>query len=538
MNLIPSHPNKIDSHPKIDSHQIDSSEQLNSSETLLKLKSEIGSGTTQHGKQRNLRGNSIIFTSDDIDDDESIDIIDLTMPKSVPFKELPICPEFQGIRCSIYLLFSDPTSSILSLIISIFITLLIIASCVTFILESMPEFKFPKVGDKEDDTLQIFVTFELVAIVIFTIEYCLRLFTAHSVEYEILGYNSERFINKQPCCKQEIIHKTWLFFRQAFNIIDLLAILPFYVSIISNQNQDIAKFSFIRILRLARVFRVFKLGKYTEGAVLYSQVFKKSAEALYLLLLFSLITSVVMGSFIYFFEKGEWKENGCLDHETQVTYSCFVRDTILGKKTEESPFYSIPQSIWWVFTTITTVGYGDIYPTSFMGKCVAIITMHVGILGLALPISIIGTNFREIFDLRQQKRYDQKMKSQLANVQSIALFDEMKDTLNNIVTQVNSLQLSMKNYEQIVKDHQLQTSTLSNHPLIKDQTTQIQNTMTKFIDKLRLSKSKKSHKSQSPQQKISVTDEFKSEQSDNTGIAESMQKIVKSDFTYNCKDDV
>ena len=397
--------------------------------------------------------------------------VDLSMPENVPIANLPLCPQFKSFRSSLYLLFSDPTSSKLAFTISIIITTLIIASCVTFILESMPEYKYPRVGNNVDDTLPFFVSFELIAIITFTIEYCLRLLTAHSVDYPELGYKRPDMIDKQKnscCCSP--LYKTWLFIRQPFNIIDLLAILPFYVSVASNHSSSFSKFSFIRILRLARVFRVFKLGKYTEGVVVYSQVFRKSAEALYLLLLFSLITSVVMGSFIYFFEKGEWTENGCQDHETATVYSCFARDNILGTKQEESPYYSIPQSIWWVFTTITTVGYGDIFPTSLMGKIIAIITMHVGILGIALPISIIGANFREIYDIRQQRKSDLKMKTRLTTCDSdgfineIETLDEIRNAIKSIVLQVNALQVTMKHYEELVKEQRFKrTITVSRH---------------------------------------------------------------------------
>ena len=61
-----------------------------------------------------------------------------------------------------------------------------------------------------------------------------------------------------------------------------------------------------------------------------------------------------------------------------------------------------------VFTTTTTVGYGDIVPTSIWGKVIAIITMHVGLLGLALPVTILGTNFSEIYHLRQEYKQMKK----------------------------------------------------------------------------------------------------------------------------------
>ena len=396
--------------------------------------------------QRNKRSMSIAFS----DNTDLSDQIDLSMPEELG--DLPFCPPFTNIRFFIHQLLSDPTVSRVSLVISIFITLLIIASCVTFILESMPAFKFPKVGTEEDDTLPLLVTIEIFAIVAFTIEYGLRLITAHACGYKQLGYNPEvydDYVTKLPIG----FLKTWLFIRQPFNIIDLVAILPFYVSIISTQSDDLAQFAFLRILRLARVFRIFKLGKYTEGAVLYGEVFKKSAQALYLLLFFGLIISVVMGSFIYFAEKGNYVVDGCSSADGGKR-SCFMRDDIVGEELVESPFYSIPQAIWWVFTNITTVVYGDTYPTSFMGKVIAVITMHAGILGLALPMAIIGTNFREIFDMRNVQKFNERLQTRLSSTHTEELMDEMKQALETILTQVDGLQTTMRLYERAVQEKQ------------------------------------------------------------------------------------
>lgn len=258
------------------------------------------------------------------------------------------------------------------------------------------------------------------------------------------------------------LHKTWLFFKQTYNLVDFFAILPFYISLITNNSSS--QFSFLRILRLARVFRVFKLGKYSEAALLYAQVFKKSAEVLYLLLFFSLMISVVMGSLIYYFEKGEWQAHGCFEYNhgsafdligsfsnhaslsLNMTRGCFMRNKIIPGGNEESPFYSIPQSIWWVVSTITTVGYGDIYPTSFGGKIIALITMHIGLLGLALPITIISANFREVFNTRQKYKSQQIMYDKIQNIDGLQLAEKMQMNLENIIRECQLLQSSITFY--------------------------------------------------------------------------------------------
>merc|ERR1712129_28892 len=149
---------------------------------------------------------------------------------------------------------------------------------------------------------------------------------------------------------------------------------------------------------------------------------------------------------------GDFAANGCSNTQTGELYSCFMRQNILNSEMEESPFYSIPQAIWWVFTTITTGGYGDTYPTSFMGKVIAVITMHAGILGLALPISIIGTNFREIFDMRESQKFHQRMAKRLSGTHDKELMDEIKHSMESIVNHIDGLQTTIRLYEKAIHE--------------------------------------------------------------------------------------
>mgnify|MGYP006099776279 CR=1 FL=1 len=119
---------------------------------------------------------------------------------------------------------------------------------------------------------------------------------------------------------------------------------------------------------------------------MFAQVIVQSVSALLLLIFFLLIAVVLFGSLAYYAEKGEW------NHQLHG----FARPDVTGLDLELTPFTSIPASFWWVLTTSTTVGYGDMYPTSLEGKCIGFITMLMGILALALPVTIIGSNFSKI----------------------------------------------------------------------------------------------------------------------------------------------
>merc|ERR1719456_291593 len=81
---------------------------------------------------------------------------------------------------------------------------------------------------------------------------------------------------------------------------------------------------------------------------------------------------------------------------------------------DESPFYSIIHSFWYVIVTVTTVGYGDVYPTTPAGKTIATIAILNGIIVLAMPIGVVGANFgTEYYCVLEEKKRRQRMKTQL-----------------------------------------------------------------------------------------------------------------------------
>ena len=142
-------------------------------------------------------------------------------------------------------------------------------------------------------------------------------------------------------------------------IIDLLAIIPSYLSIIFSGAQSLLV---LRALRLLRVFRIFKLTHFlTEIEFLKSSISTSMKKiSIFMLVVLSLV--IILGSVMYLFENGE---NG---------------------------FDSIPDSIYWAIVTITTVGYGDITPVTTLGKFIASIMMFIGYGIIAVPTGIITTD--------------------------------------------------------------------------------------------------------------------------------------------------
>jgi uncharacterized membrane protein YgcG len=213
------------------------------------------------------------------------------------------------------------------------------------------------------------------------------------------------------------------FAMSPMNVIDLLAIMPFYLGlVVGSDNQNLAV---VRVLRLSRVLRIFKLGKYSRSLQIFVRVVQKSSAALGMLVFFLAMITVLFGSLIYYAEAGEWSD----------TYNGFVRPTIDGEGEEISPFKSIPLSFWWVVVTITTVGYGDMVPTSVAGRLIATVAMYLGIIVLALPITIIGSNFTEEYQLQreaeqiaaEERQRRRELKKNKGKGSSMSLFGSIDD---------------------------------------------------------------------------------------------------------------
>ena len=178
----------------------------------------------------------------------------------------------------------------------------------------------------------IFLKVEWIFTILFTIEYLFRIYCIRLPSSYIFSF---------------------------FGIIDLLAILPTYISLII---PGAAVFSVIRILRVLRVFRVLKLVQFMGEAELLKQAMIASKRKIFVYLFFLLNLVIVLGSLMYLIEG------------------------------EKSGFDSIPRSIYWAIVTLTTVGYGDISPTTNFGQFIAAIIMIMGYSIIAVPTGIVTSS--------------------------------------------------------------------------------------------------------------------------------------------------
>jgi voltage-gated potassium channel len=154
-------------------------------------------------------------------------------------------------------------------------------------------------------------------------------------------------------------------------VVDMLAIIPSYLSIIFAGAQSLLV---LRALRILRVFRIFKLTHFLTEMQFLGVAIKGSLRKISIFMLIVLMLVIILGSVMYLIEKGE---NG---------------------------FSSIPDSIYWAIVTITTVGYGDISPATSVGKFVASIIMLMGYGIIAVPTGILTTEMALAARKKEQKQ--------------------------------------------------------------------------------------------------------------------------------------
>jgi hypothetical protein len=257
------------------------------------------------------------------------------------------------IQRHIFLLFDEPLSSTPAWCLAVVIILLIIVSIIAFVLETSvwAEIYIP---------LRVWIVVEFVCSVVFSVEFAFRLYATPAGD------------KKMGRCS---------FLMQPLNITDVLAILPFYVEygLWYYDVEPDEKLGFLRLVRVTRVLRLFKLSRYSTWLQLVAEGMRRSAKPVAILLSMFMIMALIFASTLFFVEKSSDPD-------------------------EPSPFYNIPISLYWAVTTMTTVGYGDMYPQTFIGKLIAVCTMFCGILLLALPVIVVGGNFQEVYNEAEQKK--------------------------------------------------------------------------------------------------------------------------------------
>lgn len=174
----------------------------------------------------------------------------------------------------------------------------------------------------------------------------------------------------------------------------------------------------LRTVRLVRLFRIFKLGRYSSGMRLVAQALMNSFQALWVLVFFLWIGIFLFSSLLYYAEKMYCPNNPPVGEMSAKMREEYAQECDPGSPNGVCPTYglccdeydspldfpSIPSAFWWSVVTMTTVGFGDVYPKTGAGKVVGVFSMLMGILLIALPVAIVGRKFQEVYDVSEEER--------------------------------------------------------------------------------------------------------------------------------------
>jgi len=182
---------------------------------------------------------------------------------------------------------------------------------------------------------------------IFTIEYLLRVWS---------------------CTEEKKYHSPFLgrllFILTPLALIDLVAILPFYIPMMTNVD--------LRFLRALRLFRIFKMTRYSSRFRIFMNVLRDKKEEIFISAMLVVLLLVISASLMYYVEN----------------------------KVQPEEFSSIPEAMWWAVVTLTTVGYGEVVPATPFGRVLAGLVAVLGISLFAIPAGIIASGFMEQFQKR------------------------------------------------------------------------------------------------------------------------------------------
>lgn len=274
-----------------------------------------------------------------------------------PTNNYRVLTRYQRKRYDTHMLLEDPNSGKWARLVNFLVLWFICISTLSVAIETVPDIQIPQ------------LTFDIIEI------FCVMLF---SIEFALRLWSSKR---------------RFKFFINMFNILDLLAIIPWYIQVIFTV-EDQVFISILRVCRCLRIFQAIRLMdmRHTKSIGIITESIRKSSDALGLLVFLLSLITIISSSMCYFAEKGIYDAD---------------QDAYIRSDGSISPFTSIPKTCYWAVVTMTTVGYGDIAPIEDWGKFIASLTALSGILIIAMPITILGTNFQETFYLRNHRKPSQ-----------------------------------------------------------------------------------------------------------------------------------
>ncbi|EKX51131.1 hypothetical protein GUITHDRAFT_103052 [Guillardia theta CCMP2712] len=198
----------------------------------------------------------------------------------------------------------------------------------------------------------------VVLLVIFTTEYVLRVWSC----VEDVRFRSPVFGRVK-----------WM--RQPMSLIDLFSLIPFYIDILVSEHDTHGSSYVFRTIRLLRIITVFRWKRPLKAMHILIEVASKKQEELMVTFFGSMILILLIGSFMY----------------------------VLEGDANPEMFPNIPNALWWCISCLSTVGYGDVVPITWMGKMLGSLASVLGVGLFAMPAGILGSGFLEVYAERKSR---------------------------------------------------------------------------------------------------------------------------------------
>uniref|UniRef100_A0A0N5AK04 BTB domain-containing protein n=1 Tax=Syphacia muris TaxID=451379 RepID=A0A0N5AK04_9BILA len=321
---------------------------------------------------------------------------------------------WQKTKPKIWRLFDEPSSSVAAQVVAIISVFFLIVAIVTFCLKTCPEFRIVELAANSASNVSTHPIRHIRQ--------------AHKFRTESIGIEQKSskahpaFNNSaiNPVTHPQILYfqvveaicNIWFtieilirfstcpnkstYFKTPVNVIDLVATLTFYVDLVL---ANIGATADLEILSIIRIMRLFKLTQHSSGLKILMHTFRASGKELMLLVFFLVLGIVIFASLVYYAERLETNP--------------------------DNQFQSIPLGLWWAVVTMTTIGYGDMTPHTYLGRIIGSVCALAGVLTIALPVPVIVSNFAMFYSHTQTRS---KMPKKRRNVLSV---DQVFETFNS-----------------------------------------------------------------------------------------------------------
>ncbi|XP_028925776.1 potassium voltage-gated channel subfamily C member 4 isoform X2 [Ornithorhynchus anatinus] len=282
---------------------------------------------------------------------------------------------WRGWQPRMWALFEDPYSSRAARVVAFASLFFILVSITTFCLETHEAFNFDRNVTEihregnttsvhyrtEVETEPVLTYIEGVCVLWFTLEFLVRI----------------------VCCPDTLV-----FVKNLLNLIDFVAILPFYLEVgLSGLSSKAARdvLGFLRVVRFVRILRIFKLTRHFVGLRVLGHTLRASTNEFLLLIIFLALGVLIFATMIYYAERIGARPSD-------------------PRGNDHTDFKNIPIGFWWAVVTMTTLGYGDMYPKTWSGMLVGALCALAGVLTIAMPVPVIVNNFGMYYSLAMAKQ--------------------------------------------------------------------------------------------------------------------------------------